>query len=44
MFKEGVPPTEGRDDKARWIIINKKREEPTEEPTPPELFDDYEAD
>ena len=44
MFKEGVAPTEGRDDKARWIIINKKREEPTEEPTSTDLFDEYEAD
>jgi hypothetical protein len=44
MFKEGIAPTEGRDDKARWIIINKKREEPTEEPTSPDLFDDHEAD
>jgi hypothetical protein len=44
MFKEGVAPTEGRDDKARWIIINKKREEPNEEPTSPDLFDEYEVD
>jgi hypothetical protein len=44
LFQEGIAPTEGRDDKGRWIIINKKRVEPTEEPTPPDLFDEYEAD
>jgi hypothetical protein len=44
LFQEGVVPTEGRDDKGRWIIINKKRDEPTPEPTPPELFDEHEVD
>ena len=39
LFKEGVEPTEGRDDKGRWIIINKKKQEPEPEYEDPELFD-----
>jgi hypothetical protein len=39
LFKEGIEPTEGRDDKGRWIIINKKKQEPEPEYEDPELFD-----
>ena len=39
LFKEGIEPTEGRDDKGRWIIINKKKQEPEAEYEDPELFD-----